>query len=271
MKHIERYGVNEQTVSLDAIDKAVEEIRLCGFSIVDSGYGQDELKHLSQAYASARMQMEALFGGREALSQIDEHNTIRVPMMYEKIFLDLALNPTILSLCKRMLGDYFVLNQQNGISNPGNGGHYNQAAFHRDLPYQHFVADRPLAINALFCLDDFTNENGATLVIPGSHKQGAFPSDEVVEKLKQQITAPSGSFIVLDCMLFHSGATNKTNRERLAVNHVYSIPLLKQQIDLPSTLGEKFTQDAEVRKILGYDISTPHDVASYYKSRHKKF
>jgi len=270
MSQIERYGVNEQVIARDAIDQAVEEIKLRGFSVVDSGYEPDELAQLSLAFASARRQMEDKYGGKEALSQIDEHNTIRVPMAYEKSFLDLALNPTILELCKRMLSDYFILNQQNGISNPGNANHYNQAAFHRDLPYQHFVSDRPLAINALFCLDDFTSENGATLVIPGSHKMGAFPSDSAVEKLQQQITAPAGSFIVLDCMLFHSGATNRTSRERLAVNHVYSIPLLKQQIDLPSALGETFTQDSKIRQILGYDTSTPSDIAGYYKSRQKK-
>mgnify|MGYP003640518521 CR=1 FL=1 len=270
MTHVERYGVNEQTVSLTAIDRAVEEIRLCGFSILDSGYGLDEMEELRRAFASARQKMEAQFGGRECLSQIDEHNTIRVPMAYEKSFLALALNPVILELCEKMLGAHFVLNQQNGISNPGNGDRYNQAAYHRDLPYQHFVADRPLAINALFCLDDFTKDNGATLVIPGSHKQGAFPSDTVVEKSQQQITALAGSFIVLDCMLFHSGATNMTARERLAINHVYSIPLLKQQIDLPNTLGKTFTQDAKARQILGYDTSTPRDVASYYKSRRDK-
>lgn len=271
MSQIKRYGVNEQTVSLDAIDQAVEELKLLGFSVVDSGYDAATLKHLSKAFASARKQMEMKFGGRDALAQIDEHNTIRVPMSYEREFLDLALNPTILELCRRMLGGYFILNQQNGISNPANGASYNQAAFHRDLPYQHFVADRPLAINALFCLDDFTLENGATLVIPGSHKQGAFPSDDTVKKLQKQITARSGSFIVLDCMLFHSGATNTTQRERLAVNHVYSIPLLQQQIDLPNVLGGNFSQDAKVRQILGYDTSAPRDIESFYKSRQQKF
>jgi ectoine hydroxylase-related dioxygenase (phytanoyl-CoA dioxygenase family) len=270
MSQIKRYGVNEQTVSLDTIDRSIEEVKLRGFSILDSGYEPEDLEHLSQAFTLARSQMEERFGGRESLARIDEHNTIRVPMAYQRKFLDLALNPVILDLCKRMLGDHFILNQQNGISNPGDKKHYNQAAFHRDLPYQHFVSDRPLAINALFCLNDFTKENGATLVIPGSHKLGAFPSDDVVEILQQQIEAPAGSFIVLDCMLFHSGAPNETSHERLAVNHVYSIPLLKQQIDLPGVLGENFTQDAKIRQILGYDTSTPSDIESYYKSRRKK-
>ena len=39
---------------------------------------------------------------------------------------------------------------------------HHQSAFHRDLPYQHFTSSRPIAINALFCADEFTNENGAT-------------------------------------------------------------------------------------------------------------
>ena len=67
-----------------------------------------------------------------------------------------------------------------------------------------------MAINALFCLDAFTTENGATLVLPATHKQEEFPSDRFVEASAAQVCAPSGSYIVLDCMLYHSGAPNRS-------------------------------------------------------------
>jgi ectoine hydroxylase-related dioxygenase (phytanoyl-CoA dioxygenase family) len=85
------------------------------------------------------------------------------------------------------------------------------------------------------------------------------------------VTAPAGSFIVLDCMLFHGGGTNTTDRARRAVNQVYSIPLLRQQIDLPEALGETFVTDGELRKLLGYDVRTPRSVAEYFAARAKKF
>jgi ectoine hydroxylase-related dioxygenase (phytanoyl-CoA dioxygenase family) len=138
------------------------------------------------------------------------------------------------------------------------------------LPYQHFVSSRPLAINALFCLDPFTIENGATRVLPASHRQEAFPSDRFVESEAATIAAPAGSFIILDCMMFHSGGVNVTDRSRRAVNHVYSIPLLRQQIDLPDALGETFVTDGELRKLLGYDVRTPRSAAGYLAGRAKK-
>jgi ectoine hydroxylase-related dioxygenase (phytanoyl-CoA dioxygenase family) len=160
-----------------------------------------------------------------------------------------------------------VLNQQNGVINPPHADRYNQGAWHRDLPYQHFVSSRPLAINALFCLDPFTIENGATKVLPASHRQEAFPSDRFIETEATTIAAPAGSFIVLDCMMYHSGGVNTTDRPRRGVNHVYSIPLLRQQIDLPSLLGDQFATDHALRRLLGYDVRTPRSVAEYFAAR----
>ena len=45
-------------------------------------------------------------------------------------------------------------------------------------------------------------ENGATFVLPGTHHVTAFPPDRFVQKFETQIEAPSGSYIVLDAMLF---------------------------------------------------------------------
>src|SRR3546814_9885258 len=66
------------------------------------------------------------------------------------------------------------------IVNPAEHQSYGQGLFHRDLPHQHFVSSRPLAINALFCIDAFLEANGATLVVPASHKEERFPSDGIV-------------------------------------------------------------------------------------------
>jgi len=71
-------------------------------------------------------------------------------------------------------------------------------------------------------------------------------------------------------MTFHSGGINVTDRPRRAVNHIYSIPLLRQQIDLPGALGETFVTDGELRKLLGYGLRIPGTVAEYLASRIRK-
>jgi ectoine hydroxylase-related dioxygenase (phytanoyl-CoA dioxygenase family) len=265
-----RYGVLEQTQAANEIDRTCESIRQLGYGVVDGGYGPQQLSALADAFDRAHEAYASHHGGIDALRAIDEHNTLRLPLAHDPVFLELATNSKILDICGRLISGYAVLNQQNGIINPPNGKQYNQGAWHRDLPYQHFVSSRPLAINALFCLDPFTLENGATMVLPASHRQEPFPSDHFVETQALRVAAPAGSFIVLDCMVFHSGGVNTTPKPRRAVNHVYTIPLIRQQIDLPSALGDGFTGDGKLRRLLGYDVRQPRSVAEYLAGRGKK-
>jgi hypothetical protein len=265
-----RYGVSDQTRSDTDVERACEQIRQLGYGVIDGGYDIEWLSSLSLAFDRAQQRHALDHGGLDALTAIDEHNTIRLPLAYESLFLELATNSRIQEICRSLIAGYAILNQQNGIINPPNGLRYNQGAWHRDLPYQHFVSSRPLAINALFCLDAFTIENGATMVLPASHKLEAFPSDHFVDTQAVSVTAPAGSFIVLDCMVFHSGGVNVTAKPRRAVNHVYSIPLLRQQIDLPAALGEDFTGTPELRRLLGYDVRQPRSVAEYLAGRAAK-
>jgi len=267
---VERYGVHLQNQSGTPVDQAVEAIRLLGFAVVEGNFCLEELTKISSAFDQMLAATRQSHGGYEELAKIDEQNTIRAPLVSEPIFLDLALHPTVLAICRRLLGAYVLLNQQNGIINPPNAERYNQGAYHRDLPYQHFVSSHPLMVNALFCLDPFTAQNGATYVLPASHKSEAFPSDAVINACQQQIGAAKGSFIIMDSMLFHRGGVNSTDRARRAVNQTYSIPFIRQQIDLPAALGPSYTSDPEVRKLLGYDVSTPRSVAAYYADRHTK-
>ncbi len=127
------------------------------------------------------------------------------------VFLELATNSRILEICRSLIAGYAILNQQNGIINPPNGKPYNQGAWHRDLPYQHFVSSRPLAINALFCLDAFTLENGATMVLPASHRMEAFPSDHFVGAQALTVAAPRG-LVHRARLVFHSGGVNASPR-----------------------------------------------------------
>lgn len=259
------YGVLQQTVADSAIDGVVEQVRNLGYGILDSGCTAPELQHLSSEFDAVHRDYIERFGDKW-LADIDEHNTIRAMLTQgSATFLELAFNPRLMTTLKKLIAGKFILNQQNGIINPPRQI-YNQGAWHRDLPYQHFVSTSPLAINALFCIDDFTLENGATFVLPASHKSEAFPSEHYVQKNLLQVEAKAGSFILLDCMLFHAGGFNATQTRRRAVNHIYNIPYFKQQINLPENMGEA-ELPPEQREILGFSYLEPASVAAYLSSR----
>ena len=261
------YGILQRGVSETAIDAAVEQVRALGYATLDAGYSDTELRALSSAFDTSLERYQAQHG-RAFLESLNEHNNIRLMSTQgDGAFLRLALNPTLLQALAKLIAGKFMLNQQNGIINPPKEN-YNQGAWHRDLPYQHFVSSTPLAINALFCMDDFTLENGATFVLPASHKTGEFPSTAYVEKNALQVPAKAGQFILLDCMTFHSGGYNGSDRARRAVNHLYNIPYLKQQINLPAHLdGSKLTP--EEREVLGFSFQEPRSLDEFFGTRKK--
>lgn len=263
------YGVLEQAKSqvTTAVQAVAEQIKVLGYGVLESGYSLKELATLRTSFEKAHNSYIERYG-RERLKKIDELNTIRALLSHsDDIFTTLALHPGLAELLEQLIVGKYILNQQNGIINPPQQP-YNQGAWHRDLPYQHFVSSRPIAINALFCLDDFTVENGATFVLPGSHKYEAFPSKEFIQKNAIQVEAPAGSFVMLDCMTFHAGGFNSTDLPRRAINHVFNIPFFKQQICLPKMMTPDGLDD-RAKEILGYRFAEPSTIADYLNSRER--
>lgn len=259
------YGILQQNLSDSSFEEAAENVKNLGYAVVASGYKPLELKSISAEFDRVKKQYSEKHG-EDLLRSINEHNTIRALLTYGgEVFLKLALNENMLSLVAKLIQGKFILNQQNGVINPPQES-YNQGAWHRDLPYQHFVSTRSLAINAIFCVDDFTFENGATFVLPSSHKSENFPSKNYIQKNAIQIEAKAGSFIVLDCMTFHAGGFNKTHFPRRAVNHVYNIPYFKQQINIPMSMLN-FNLSSEVKELLGFNCTEPTSVSEYLLKR----
>ncbi len=264
---ISSYGVLEQSHAATSLDSAAEEIACVGYSVVESGYTPEEIVDIGRAFDAVHGRFIDRYK-EDFLKEIDEYDGIRLPLAFDEKFVELAMNQRVMELVERNIRNKFVLNQQNGIINPPKQV-YTQGMWHRDLPYQHFVSSRPLAVSALYCVDDFTAENGATFVLPASHGWEKCPSDSFMESKAQQITAPAGAFIVFNSMLFHRGGANRTSSRRRAVNHVYTCAFIKQQIDIPCALGDQPIRSEEAAELLGYRYKIPRTVADYLEVRRK--
>lgn len=259
------YGILFQDKNKSKLDEVVEQVRRIGYAILDSGLTKKELMQLSKAFNSSR---ETYINkhGESFLKNIDEFNTVRALLTHgDSIFISLATNQNLISVLGKLIVGKFILNQQNGIINPS-GKYFNQGLWHRDLPYQHFVSNSPLAINALFCIDDFTLENGSTFVLPGTHKEANFPSKNYVQENALQVVAKAGQFILIDCMLFHSAGFNNSSSERRAINHVYTIPYFKQQIKLPQLMNN-FKLDSNHKELFGFNYTEPTSIDEYFNGR----
>ena len=114
--------------------------------------------------------------------------------------------------------------------------------------------------NTVWLLDDFTEDNGATRMIPGSHKWGTRPQEVLADPMAPHpeevlLTGPAGSIAVMNAHLWHGGTANRTAAPRLKM-HAFYCRRDKPQQQYQKSLLRPETQaglDAEVREILALD------------------
>ena len=262
------YGVLEQTLTKNNIQLIAEEIKIKGYSVINSKFTKKEIHAIADSFDLTREKYYKTHN-INFLTQIDENNTIRLPIaINQKYCLKVVTNKHLNAVLKNLIHGSYILNQQNGIINPAKKT-YNQSYWHRDIPYQHFISSRPLAVNAIYCVDDFTMENGATFVLPGSHKSETLPSNEFISNNAIQIEAKAGSYIILDCMLYHAGGFNKTSINRRALNHVFTIPYFKQQINIKKSIKKELIPK-RYQSLLGYNLQDIEDIESYFSNKNSQ-
>ena len=263
------YGRLEQTVVQDEIGRHVEEITLKGLTIVHGCLSSGQLEIWRQKIDAIYEKQEREFG-REFLAATQELDVCRAPLLYDLAFVQLATHPKILAIVRHFLGDWFILNLQNAtIVRPGVTHH--QSSWHRDFPYQNFIASRPLAINALFAIDEFSPETGGTNVVPFTHKTEVLPSDSYIEANRIESAIPAGSAIVFDSMLLHRAGFNRSAAIRRSINHLYTIPTIKQQYDFPRALAaQQDSLESAAVRLLGFGAQVPLDDRAWRNARARK-
>ncbi len=266
----ESYGVTKQNLALSDAEKHLEEVSILGYSVIEGVLSKAELietrRRLDAVYD---LQVKEAQQNNYRLDEIKEQNVARMPFAYDPYFVDLLTRPVIIDYVKKVLGNYFILQLQNGIINLPNEKHH-QSSWHRDLPYQDFVISKPISFNALYCIDEFSDKTGATYVLPHSHRVESIPSGQYIEKHGIQVQAPAGSVILMDSMVFHRAGYNSSEIIRRAINQVYVTGILKQQINIPAMLKGKYSDDPFLKMLLGYEAAEAENVNEYRLRRAKK-
>lgn len=154
-----------------------------------------------------------------------EEQTRRLANLIDKgeIFAECIAMPEILDPVGHILGPAFKLSSLNIRSADPHSTwtqplHCDMGALPDERGY--WVA------NTVWMLDDFTAENGATRLIPGSHRWGKLPQEALSDLLAhhpQQIlvTGKAGSVVVMNAHLWHGGTANRTSRPRCAMHGFY--------------------------------------------------
>lgn len=201
-------------------------------------------------------------------NEFEGYNTRRVYALFAKtrVFDAAATHPLVEQVAEALLGPH-QLSAPTGIEiGPGEPAQ----VLHRDDSIYPLTEPHPeVVLNTMWALDDFTKANGATRIVPGSHKwePGRSPGDkdEVI-----QAEMPAGSVIFYVGHLFHGGGANQTGRPRLGVILEYAASWLRSQethlLAVPQEVAR--TLPVRLQELLGYNIYPPF--VGYVDGRHPR-
>lgn len=167
----------------------------------------------------------------------------------------LVQNPTMMGVCADFLGHasafQLMLTQVISIE-PGESAQ----ALHRDqnaFDFYPFPDDYHVQCNTLWALSDYTAEMGATRVVPGSQVGDKKPTDYGDDECLQAEMS-RGSVLIYTGKIVHSGAANRSDRVRRAINVNYCVGWVRQEenqfLSVPMDVAR--TLDDDLLKLIGY-------------------
>ena len=182
------------------------------------------------------------------------------------VFVDMVQHPAVMAVFSKILGRQFILGSYaaNRLL-PGAPGQEP----HIDYPYwdMHDGDEFPANMNASFhmncqsliSLQDFTIENGATAVVPGSQVRGYYPDAGQFEDEHIQLECPAGSLLLFVGMIWHCSMPNNSDADRTSILGQYLPKFVKPMEDLKASVRPDIAANGTdaLKQLLGLDLKYP--------------
>ena len=239
----------ETPAVIDGLDIAerVAEIEEQGYTIVEDFLPPAEIARIRHAFNTEVPITEMRAIGTDTGRTWRAHNLLAKTRAVDHLFLDRRIR----ALIEGVLGKRVQVNVTTLFNVlPGETRqflHQDDGLWPIPRPHPHFVC------NALIAFDDFDIENGATHIVPYSHRWHDRKVDQTVETL--QVEMRSGTMLMWEGGLWHGGGANVSkNRERLGFFMSHNVAYLRpQEIHLVSVPREVAkTLPEELLRLLGY-------------------
>jgi ectoine hydroxylase-related dioxygenase (phytanoyl-CoA dioxygenase family) len=241
-----------RTVSVERLEAARKELDRQGYCVLENVLSPEETTQVRNDLAAASAEDRR---AGDAFLEYDGANQ-RVAMLLNRgrSFVDLAQHEVGLALIEHLLGEGFLLSSITAnITGPGGEAmnlHADQGAVPR--PW-HF----PTVANIMWIVDDFTADNGGTLVVPGSHKWPDFNEKTQADKAVP-VVAPAGSLMCFEGRLIHGTGANVTENElRHGILAFYCLAWCRPQENVFLSLNPDVLAGASPRllELLGYKMA----------------
>lgn len=203
--------------------QAVQEIEAYGFTVLEAVLTTADVATLRETLIRCARE----FGEEHKHGGSARHVSNLVTL--DPVFLPIIDHSRTLPILEHFLGRSLILGSLNSrIVRPGDG----DQRIHGDIPAEMLHPASPVMMNTVWMLDDFTVENGATRIIPGTHRSGhATPPEGLPLRYIHHATAPAGSVLIFNGQCWHGGGENRTSRDRHALFSHYRKSMLLFQLD----------------------------------------
>lgn len=230
----------------------VESLRAHGYVVLPGVLSSAQIDRIQTALA--RYLRGTLFGRND----FEGFNTERVYALLAKapVIAELVEHPAVLSIVDEVLVPNYLLSANLAIKlYPGE----TRQRLHFDDGFYRVPRPRPaFGVSAIWAIDTFTAENGATEIIPGSHGWGPDTPAEDDPRI-ESVIMPAGSVLLFLGTLWHRGGANRSAQPRLAITPQYCEPWLRQieqqVLAVPPELATGYSE--RIQQLLGYSIHAP--------------
>ena len=240
--------LSEEDSSL--VKRLVADVATSGFAILPGFLSPERLKRIRKEMApifEMTGNRDAGKGGRyKGIQTVHIHNLFAKTRAVD----DIAIDPMLLMIIEGVLGPQFQMSVATAMCpDPG----VDEQGLHQDDGHYPLPRPRlPFIANTLIALDEFTQANGATHLVPGSHlwTKAVQPDSEVCFA-----EMSAGSLLVFDGALWHAGGANKTRHQRRrSINLNFNLSWLRQQenqyIGIPTDIW--LAMPERLQRLLGF-------------------
>lgn len=240
------------TVAPTSIRTDVDHLSEHGYVVIPGLLGPDRIERIKAELAPY------LRGTLRGRNDFEGFETERVYALLAKapVIAELVEHPRILPILDQLLAPNYLLSANLAIQlYPGET---RQPLHFDDGFYKVPRPRRAFGISTIWAIDPFTGDNGATEIIPGSHRwDDRRPAED--DPRIESVIMPAGSAIVFMGTLWHRGGANRSAAPRLAVTPQYCEPWLRQienqVLAVPREMAARYSP--RVQEMLGYSIHPP--------------
>ena len=234
-----------------AVAAHVERIARDGYTVVEGAIDVALLDALQADLARIERDERVVPGDNlfEGFRTVRIYNLLARGKVYESI----PVHASVLPIVEGVLDSGCLVSSLSSIAiDPGEG----PQPIHADdqlipLPRPHV----PIVCNTMWAVTDFTEQNGATRLVPGSHARQQAPMfGETYETIAAAM--PRGSVLVYNGSLWHGGGANGSNARRVGIAMNYCAGWVRQQenqlLGIPLETARGFSP--RLRKLCGFGL-----------------